>query len=152
VARPYGSSKVRKIMPSFIHRALDGQPIEVYGDGGQVMDMIHVDDVARVLVATLERTASHGPLQGTVSAGSGQPTTVQEIALMVAAEVAAQTGTTTPVSIRHLPMRPGEPLHSVVLGEPSTCEEVGVDPATFIRLEDGVAGTVAHYADLLLPA
>jgi UDP-glucose 4-epimerase len=144
VARPYGSSKVRKIMPSFVHRALDGQPIEVYGDGSQVMDMIHVVDVARVLVAALDHTAAVGPTPKALSAGSGRPTTVVDIARMVADEVAHQTGQ-PPVPLAFLPMRPGEPPSSVVLGEPSTCEQVGIDPATFVRLEDGIAGTVESY-------
>jgi nucleoside-diphosphate-sugar epimerase len=131
-------------MPSFIHRALDGQPIEVYGDGTQIMDMIHVQDVARVLTAALDYTATDGPVAQPLSAGSGRPTTVVDIARVVAREVAHQTGL-PPVGLTYLPMRPGEPPSSVVLGEPSTCEQVGIDPATFIRLEDGVAGTVEHY-------
>ena len=39
-AQPYGPSRVRKIAPSFICRALKGDPIEVYGDGAQISDMV----------------------------------------------------------------------------------------------------------------
>jgi nucleoside-diphosphate-sugar epimerase len=46
---------VRKIMPSFIGRALRGEDIQVYGDGSQEMDMVYVGDVAMVLVDALER-------------------------------------------------------------------------------------------------
>ena len=45
IAQPYGTSRVRKIIPSFVSRALHGETIQVYGDGQQVMDMIHVEDV-----------------------------------------------------------------------------------------------------------
>ena len=41
-AAPFGPSRVRKIIPSFICRSLTGLPIEVYGDGEQVIDLIYV--------------------------------------------------------------------------------------------------------------
>jgi UDP-glucose 4-epimerase len=36
-------------LPVFIRRALLGQPIQVYGDGRQLRDCLHVDDVVRAL-------------------------------------------------------------------------------------------------------
>jgi UDP-glucose 4-epimerase len=36
-------------LPVFVRRALRGQPIEVYGDGQQLRDCLHVDDVVRAL-------------------------------------------------------------------------------------------------------
>jgi len=50
-AAPYGPSKVRKIAPSFICRALKGDPLEMYGTGSQVSDMVYVTDVAEALSA-----------------------------------------------------------------------------------------------------
>lgn len=146
VAAPFGPSRVRKIMPSFACRALTGLPIEVYGDGSQVMDMIYVADVATVLVAALEHTARYGPLSD-LEAGSGRATTVNEIAYAVAREVEAVSD--LPVDIRHLAMRPGEDPQSVVLGDPETLREIDVDPATFTSLEEGVLATVGYFADYL---
>lgn len=112
---------VRKILPSFLRQALLGQPIEVYGDGSQVMDMIHVRDLADVLVRAL--VVDHGqycwyPIEGAdnperFSAGTGRITTVQEIAELVIETVGRGT-------IEHLPMRPGEPPGACVLGNPAT--------------------------------
>lgn len=130
----YGESKVRKIMPSFVCRAIDGQPIQVYGDGSQIMDMIHATDVARVLVDTLEQTIE-AP-QGTVEAGTARRTTVAEIAELVADTVTSKTGCHVPVEF--LPMRPGEPAQSVVVADAPNPE----DP---ILLEDGVRETVDWY-------
>jgi UDP-glucose 4-epimerase len=149
-AAPFGPSKVRKIMPSFICRALAGMPIEVYGDGSQVMDMIYVADVATSLVTALEHTAADGPV-GILEAGSGRPTTVNQIAHLVAEAVADSTHSPA-VPVVHLPMRPGEDEHSIVLGKPETLLEIGVDLDDFAGLEEGVSFTVDYYAHLLRDA
>jgi UDP-glucose 4-epimerase len=137
---PYGPSRVRKIMPSFIIRALDGKPIQVYGDGAQVMDVISVIDVAYVLVRALEYTMEHGPVEHTLSAGTGRPTTVLEIAQAVINEVGGG-------DIEHLPMRAGETPGVVVLGDPSTLAPLDIDGSQFIKLEEGLKETVAYYRD-----
>jgi UDP-glucose 4-epimerase len=149
-ANPYGPSRVRKIMPSFICRALDGKPIEVYGSGDQVMDMIYVEDVANVLVSTLEFVSQSQDVnvpEVTVEAGTGRKTTVREIADMVADEVEEQSG--KKVKVAYLPMRPGEPPDSVVLADPSTVRQVGVNPKEFLPLERGIANTVNHYVEYM---
>lgn len=142
-AEPYGPSKVRKIMPAFVCRALAGEPIEVYGDGSQVMDMIYVTDVARILVSALETVDRTGPFE-TVEAGVGRATTVNDIAQIVSQTVAAFTGK-DPAPLKHLPMRPGEPPASVVLGHPETLARVGIRPDELLPLEAGVELTVRYF-------
>lgn len=44
-----------KLIPLLILNALDGKPLPVYGDGGQVRDWLHVEDHARGLLQALER-------------------------------------------------------------------------------------------------
>jgi UDP-glucose 4-epimerase len=144
-AAPWGPSKVRKIMPAFVCRALAGESIEIYGDGEQIMDMIYVGDVARVLVAALEAT-EQGTLV-TVEAGSGNPTTVNDIAKEVIYQTALVTGRT--VDIVHIPMRPGEDANSVVLGDPGTLAPLGIDSGSFLLLEDGIAQTVRYFQRML---
>jgi UDP-glucose 4-epimerase len=125
---------VRKIMPTFITAALRGDPIVVYGDGEQVMDCVYVNDVARVLVRAL--LVDHGVYDSVFEAGTGRPTTVNEIAEAVIAEVGSGT-------VEHAPMRPGEPGNSVVLGNPLTLEPLG--PLGLTKLEDRLKPTVAYY-------
>jgi UDP-glucose 4-epimerase len=148
-AAPFGPSKVRKIMPSFICRALTGQPIEIYGDGTQVMDMIWVGDVAEILVDALEKTAE-SPIAhlATYEAGTGRRTTVNDIAAAVVNRVKDFPG--GEVEIVHLPMRSGEDEKSIVIGDPQTLEPLGWHPHRLVKLEDGVTKTVAHYYSLLL--
>jgi UDP-glucose 4-epimerase len=147
VAAPYGDSKVRKIMPNFVCRALSGEDIEVYGDGEQIMDMIYVPDVAKCLVRALEYTASVGSVEHVLEAGSGRPTTVNEIAAAVIGEVHNQTGKL--VGIKHAPMRPGEPLQSVVLGDPETLNIIGIQELELADLETGLVPTVKYFRDYL---
>ena len=140
VAQPYGTSRVRKIIPSFVARALHGDPIQVYGDGSQVMDMIYVSDVANCLVTALER----GPGGGEVfHAGTARRTTVKEIADAVKAEVEAQGH--TGVTIEHLPMRAGETPGGEVLADKDRVTALGLDPREFVLLEDGLTRTVSYY-------
>jgi UDP-glucose 4-epimerase len=146
VSAPYGPSKVRKIMPSFICRALSHEPIEIYGDGEQIMDMIYVADVARILVDALEETGRYGAL-GTLEAGTGRETTVNQIAAMVADEVARQANIAC--EIKHIDMRPGEDANSVVLGDPETLGAIGLGAKDLKTLEDGLVETVRYFAAYL---
>lgn len=139
VAAPYGPSKVRKIMPSFIMRALHGDPIEVYGDGQQVMDMIFVSDVADILVDALYRTAADGNFIHVLEAGTGANTTVLEIAETVVQEVGSGT-------IVHLPLRLGETPGAIVKADPSTLNVLyGPEGREFVPLGEGVRRTVEFY-------
>jgi UDP-glucose 4-epimerase len=147
IARPYGDSSVRKFLPSFVCRALAGDPIEVYGDGASVMDIIYKEDFANVFVSALESTISNGGSATKFEAGSGVETTVLQIAQKVI-EVAGQG------EIKHLPMRPGEDKHSVVLADTSTLAELkpfGVDPLNFIDYNEGIRRTVEYYREEWLP-
>lgn len=141
VGEPFGSSKVRKIMPSFICRALSGMPIEVYGDGEQVSDMVYVRDVARVLVHMLDRTMLDRTTPGVIEVGPAQSATVNEVAELV------RRATGADVPINHLPMRPGEVPNAVVSADTSTMTEVGIDVDKFVALDYGVRRTVTWFKE-----
>ena len=83
---------IRKITPNFVTRALRGEPIKIYGDGEQVMDMIFVKDLASILVSALEMAESHKDLGGVIEAGTGRHTTVNQIAEIISQEAGRLTG------------------------------------------------------------
>jgi len=141
VFRPYGTSNVRKIIPSFISRALHGEAIQVYGDGSQVMDMIYVGDVADFLVDTLHRTADVGPFEEVIEAGTGANTTVLQIAETVIRHLGSGT-------IEHLPLRSGETPGAVVKAAVGTHELVYPDGKDLLSLDAGIGLSVIYYADL----
>lgn len=139
VAAPYGSSKVRKITPSFICRALNGDPIEVYGSGNQISDMVYVEDVARALVGALFAPLSNDVIE----VGPSISNTVNEVANLVADLVSDRGYKKVPVN--HLPMRPGENPDDKVTADNSTCLNIGINPKTFTGLVDGLNNTITWY-------
>lgn len=149
VAAPYGSSKVRKIMPSFICRALMGDPIEVYGDGSQVSDCVHVTDVARTFVRVLEYTDKNGPLKETIDVGPSDSVTVQQIAEGVRRKAFSLTGAHS--KIVNLPMRPGEVPNAVVAADTSKLAQVGLSADNFVPLNLGINETVQWYYENWYP-
>ena len=74
------------VIPHFLRLRNEGKPLTVYGDGCQTRDYVHVDDVVR---ANLNAANSELP-QGravALNVGSGEETSVNEIAAMVGGEV-----------------------------------------------------------------
>lgn len=142
------TAPIRKIIPTFIAAALAGRPVEVYGDGEQLCDLIHARDVADVLVRALvvphgqynARPPTSGPHPYRFDAGTGTGMSVNEVAALVIAEV----GSDSP--IRHVPMRPGEPEGACVVGNPETLRPLydGQTP-DLIKLADGLRETVKWY-------
>jgi nucleoside-diphosphate-sugar epimerase len=149
VAPPFGPAKVRKIIPAFVCRALTGQPIEVYGDGQQVSDMVHVTDGAKALVSALEYAAEGVVLGSAVECGPVEHHTVNEVAELVI-KAAVELGYDA-VPLTNLPMRPGEIPGASVTADTSTLPLVGIDPGGLVPLEDGIAQVVTWYATHWLP-
>jgi UDP-glucose 4-epimerase len=145
VAEPFGSSKVRKIMPSFIMRALCGMPVEVYGSGNQISDMVFVTDVAKVFVAGLKLAASDRPIPEIIEIGPEKSNTVNEVAGMVIDLVTEKTGFRS--RLDHIPMRPGEVPDAVVSADVDTLAQVGIDPGSFVGLEDGIDRTIDYFIE-----
>jgi nucleoside-diphosphate-sugar epimerase len=130
-------------MPNLIIPALDGRPLTIFGDGEQVMDMIYVSDVAEVLCRAL--LDDHGTYRSVIDAGTGRETTVNDLAKAVLSAIGEDylEGHT----VNHVPMRAGEPEHSVVLGDPSTLTPLGMGPDDFLTLEEGLKLTIASYEE-----
>ena len=150
VAPPYGPAKVRKILPSFIARALTGAPIEIYGDGSQISDMVHVRDGALALVKALECANSSIIFDRPVEVGSvGRAPTVEEVARLVRKHARYITGRHS--EIKFLDMRPGETEGTPVVADTSTLEFVEMTPDQLVPLDRGMEETVRWYAENWLP-
>jgi UDP-glucose 4-epimerase len=64
----------------FIGNVLRGEPINIHSDGEQSRDFVHISDVARAWVDTLDNPASFGQV---MNIGTGQPTSVNALVDMV---------------------------------------------------------------------
>lgn len=104
----HGPGHPQKILPTFATCAWRDEPLPVWGDGEQTVDLIHAEDVARVLLDA----ASLGGADEVFDAGTGKAVTVNELADHVLAITGSSAG------IEYLPMRAGEkPTEIVATGE-----------------------------------
>jgi UDP-glucose 4-epimerase len=91
---------VQKIVPTFATRAWKNQPIPVWGDGNQTVDLIYVRAVAKIFAAIVADPQKFGG--AVIDAGTGHLKTVNEVAGLVLKHAES------PSPIVHLPMRAGE--------------------------------------------
>jgi nucleoside-diphosphate-sugar epimerase len=116
--------------PSFIKRIVDGaDPFEIWGDGNQVRDFIHIEDVVDAAMAAVDRG-----VQEPVNLGWGRPTTFNELA-----QICFEVAGVPPRSIRHLVDKP--------VGVDHRCSD-NTQMLSFyqprIPLEDGVQRALDH--------
>lgn len=102
-AQAHGIGHPQKIVPTFARCAWENEPIPVWGDGTQTVDLVHADDVGRMLVDAVRFGDDE-----IFDAGTGVPVTVNEVAKFVLKETGSSAG------IQYLPMRPGEEATHVV--------------------------------------
>jgi UDP-glucose 4-epimerase len=146
-AAPFGPGKVRKITPAVVCRALSGMPVELYGGGYQISDMVWVGDVARALVSALEAAHTGVVLDNVVEVGPTESTSIRTVAEMVI-ESCVRRGYDR-VPIVDLPMRPGELAGAVVSADSETLHSVGIDPASLVPLSLGLERTIDWFISAL---
>ena len=112
--------------PAFIARAVRREdPFDIWGDGEQTRDFIHVDDIVNAVFAAID-----SDVYGPVNLATGRPTTFNELAAMVCAAAGH-----TP-EFRHLPAEPvgvhyrvGDPQRMWAFCQPKITLEEGVERA-----------------------
>jgi UDP-glucose 4-epimerase len=133
---PHGEAGVVAI---FCQRLLAGQPLTVFGDGGQTRDYVYVGDVARahVLAARRAPLAAGRVDERGINLGTGRETSV----LALAEALMRAAGRHVP--LQHAPPRAGEQRRSVV-SIAKAGQVLGWTPE--VSLEDGLAKTFAWFA------
>jgi len=124
------------VVAIFAARLLDGEPLQVFGDGEQARDYVFVDDVVRANMAASETTMSQaaGLDERAFNVGAGQAVSVNQIAS------ALEDATGIRTSRQYLPPRPGEIRRSTLATE--KFRAAGWSAATSLR--EGIRRTVAH--------
>lgn len=97
----FGEGHPQKILPTFATHAWEGKPLPIWGNGQLLTDLVHVDDVARMLVEAMK----FGDGQ-CFDAGTGYGQTVMQVAESVLDHVHESWRRID--YIKHLPPRHGE--------------------------------------------
>lgn len=103
----HGPGHPQKIIPTFATEAWANRPIPVWGDGTQGVDLVHTEDLGRMLVEATDFGDDE-----VFDGGTGVGLTVNEVAEFVLKVTGSTAG------IQYLPMRAGEvPTQIVAKGE-----------------------------------
>ena len=93
-----GSRHKGSVVAAFFKRLIAGQPLVVYGDGGQVRDFVYVDDLCDGILAAMDSRVC-----GVIQLGSGRPVSVAGLIEAMRAATAP-----APIAVTHEPARAGE--------------------------------------------
>jgi len=122
----HGPGHPQKIIPTFAWYAWRGLPIPIWGDGYQSVDLVHVDDVAKVLADACVFDGDE-----ILDAGTGMEVTVNTVARYINRYTQNKAG------IVHLPMRAGEAERSSIVAQGEGWQAMGWHPEfSWTKLEE----------------
>ena len=120
-------------VPRMMRAALAGRGVQIYGDGLQRRDLVHVDDVVTAVRAAWDRRFT-----GIAIVGSGQSVTVLELLDTV------RMVTGCPLPAEHVAAKPGE-MPAVIVDISRAREQLGYRPS--VSLVDGLATVWNDFMD-----
>ncbi len=131
-----GMSHKDSFVARLMRAARTGATVQIYGEGTQRRDFVHVDDVIQGLLLAWGRRCS-----GSLIIGSGRSISVLELLDQ------ARRATGRPLPASHVAPKPGEmPAVIVDIGR---ARSLGYEPA--VTLEDGLLGCWADFAGAEAP-
>ena len=141
VTNPYGPGQpsgrtAYGVINHMIHLAIGGQPIPIYGDGTQLRDYIHVDDVVGALLALAASPGADGRIY---NVGTGKGVGLVD----VATQVIAIAGGGRIAHVDWPPLAAQIETGDFVADVSRIRREIGWTPA--IALVEGLSQTVAFY-------
>jgi UDP-glucose 4-epimerase len=119
-------------VPRLMRAARDGKGVQIYGDGTQLRDLVHVDDIVAGIF-TAWRAGHNGPL----ILGSGESVTVNDIL------EAARAVTGAEIPAEHIPAKPGE-MPAVII-DISAAMALGYEPR--YDLKAGIATVWPEFSE-----
>jgi UDP-glucose 4-epimerase len=119
------------VISIFCERILNGSPVQIYGDGEQTRDFIHVTDVVAALLAAMSLRPENAPV---FNVCTGQATSVVELARVIGGLTGKHP------DIRHMAPRAGEIRDS--LGDRSEARRA-LNLGGTVGLREGLATVLA---------
>ena len=141
----YGEGSTRKasVVAKFIKRALDGETLEIYGDGSQTRDFIHISDLVRAILASAGKPGIGGE---TFQIATARETTVGEVTDRLVAALTAE-GIARPAVV-NAAQRTGD----VARNFSDTAKAARMlDWRAEIGLDEGLRRTVRFFLDTYAP-
>ena len=86
---PRQTGRYGMVIPRFVGAALDGKPLQVYGDGKQIRCFCHVADVVEALLLLLERKETYGQVY---NIGSQESISIGDLAERVIKRTGSRSG------------------------------------------------------------
>ena len=127
-----GMQEKDSLIPRLMRAAAAGRGVEVYGDGSQVRDLVHVDDIVAGTLAAWQ--AGHS---GPLILGAGESVSVNDIL------AAARSVTGAELPATHGPAKPGE--MPAVIVDISAAGQLGYKPAH--DLKSGLATVWPEFSE-----
>lgn len=116
------------VVAIFIKRSLEGQTLNIYGDGNQTRDLLYVEDCAEFVTATGYSDSVNGEI---VNAGLGRDISINDLALLIAQ---------SKNSIRHVEhIHPQSEIQKLLCNYQKAKKLLGWEPKT--SLEEGIRKT-----------
>lgn len=132
-----GSGKKNSVVAKFIKQALAGERLEIYGDGGQTRDFIHISDLVGAIVRAAETPNIGGEAFQIATAAE---TTVAEVSRELVRAMAAE-GIAEP-EVFYGPSRTGDVARNY---SDTTKARERLDWTAQVALADGLRRTVRHF-------
>jgi UDP-glucose 4-epimerase len=111
-------------VPRLMRAALNGTGVQIYGDGTQVRDLVHVHDIVAGITAAWQREFT-----GTAIIGSGRSVSVLDMI------DAARQASGADIPVEHIPAKTGE-MPAVIVDISKARRELGYEPS--YSLADGL--------------
>lgn len=134
-----GSGHKSSVVTKFIRRAMQGQALEIYGDGRQTRDFIFIEDLVRAIRLAADVPGVGGEI---FQIATNTETTLTELVEKLVTAL-AEFGI-TPLEIRHADPRVGDVLRN--FSDTSKAREM-LGWQSEVALTEGLAQTVAWFND-----
>ena len=140
IVRPFNNFGPRQnegnyagVIPTVIRRALNGEPIEIFGDGEQTRDFVYVSDVADAALRAYEEPATRGRV---LNIASGHELSINRLVETIVEILEVD------IRVEHRPGRPADVRRHCGSSELAR-SLIGFEPR--VALRDGLVETVDWY-------
>jgi len=124
-----------RVVSNFIVQALTGNPITLFGDGGQTRSFCYVEDMVAGLIGLMN---ANGDVHGPVNLGNPDEVSIRELAERIVGMVGSDS------AIEYHPLPTDDPMQR--------CPDISragelIGWRSGVPLDDGLARTVAYFRD-----